>query len=639
MREMGERSMKRIERNKEGVPGWDGDAATYQEYAELAALWEQSVPYHKRYLCGPKLINELAGTARRFVLAQEPDWVSFQGGVPVLLDHLRKNLGLPQMSEMSDYMAKYFRYSKRKKNESMNEYISRKAELYTRAKYALSRVQQRYEPNHATSSNRSTTRFQDWSSGNGNRSQRGSVAPSEVGEMVAPREVPLQGEGDQLPHLDEWIVDQENDGGEPGSDPWAHYGNHSNWSWGNWQTHGWDWQDNQWHTWNSGNKVPIAASDGMWSSQGPELLPDFVQGWFLLQDSGLDTNERNMVMAALRNDFSSARVAQELRNQWNDEELRRHDQQHRGSAWVVHDDDGDEMDEADPPSDYAQLIQAGMTEDGLVAFEQAEDMAQEALVSIEKNRRTLKEAREKQHFVKMSRQFYRSSHRGNRPGQHPRRDDGPMKCLRCGGGHKSTQCPQRDKPQASHTDASESAPFVCYTDQISDESAYTTSAFITTHEAMRQGKAVLDGGATKTLASLTAMERIMELNAQKRGDHGVQQVFLDERPTFGFGNSSTDRCLSTAALNISAGGREGQLRVHTLDKGDGPLLFSIDALRKLGAIIDFEHDLAVFRSLDANRIIHLERSCTGHQLLPLTEDLFEKATETTQSVPSLATYL
>lgn len=58
--------MKRIERNKEGVPGWDGDAATYQEYAELAALWEQSVPYHKRYLCGPKLINELAGTARRF---------------------------------------------------------------------------------------------------------------------------------------------------------------------------------------------------------------------------------------------------------------------------------------------------------------------------------------------------------------------------------------------------------------------------------------------------------------------------------------------------------------------------------------------------------------------------------------------
>lgn len=71
------------------------------------------------------------------------------------------------------------------------------------------------------------------------------MAPSEVGEMVAPREAPPQGEGDQLPHLDEWIVDQENDGGEPGSDPWAHYGNHSNWSWGNWQTHGWDWQDNQ----------------------------------------------------------------------------------------------------------------------------------------------------------------------------------------------------------------------------------------------------------------------------------------------------------------------------------------------------------------------------------------------------------
>ena len=630
--------MKRIERNKEGVPAWDGDAATYQEYSELAALWEQSVPYHKRYLCGPKLINELTGTARRFVLAQEPDWVSFQGGVQVLLDHLRKNLGLPQMSEMSDYMAKYFRYSKRKKHESMNEYISRKSELYTRAKYALTRVQQRYEPNTASSSNRSTTRYQDWSSGNGNRSQRGSAAPSEAGDAPAPGEVPQPGVGLRLPLLSEWIEGQENDEVYPGTDPWANYGNHSNWTWGTWQARDWDWQDDHWHSRNQGSKAPAAASDGMWSSHGPELLPDFVQGWFLLQDSGLDTNERNMVMAALRNDFSSSRVAQELRNQWNDEELRRHDQHQRGTAWVVHEEDAEDDDD-DPPSDYAQLIQAGMNEEGLMAYEQAEDMAQEALVSIEKNRRTLKEAREKQHFVKMSRQFYRSSHRGPRPGAPGRKDDQPMKCLRCGGNHKTTQCPQRDRPQASHSDVSEAAPFVCYTDQISDESAYTTSAFITTHEAMRQGKAVLDGGATKTLASLTAMERIMELNAQKKGDHGVQQVFLEERPTFGFGNSSTDRCLSTAALNISAGGREGQLRVHTLDKGDGPLLFSIDALRKLGAIIDFENDLAVFRCLDANRIIHLERSCTGHQLLPLTEDLFEKATEAKTAVPSLATYL
>lgn len=126
---MGERSMKRIEKGKEGVPIWDGGANTFVEYAELAALWEQSIPYHKRYLCGPKLVNELTNTARRYVLAKDPAWVSFDGGVPVLLDHLRNSLGLPQMSEMSDYMAKYFRHSRRKRGETMNEYLTRKTEI------------------------------------------------------------------------------------------------------------------------------------------------------------------------------------------------------------------------------------------------------------------------------------------------------------------------------------------------------------------------------------------------------------------------------------------------------------------------------------------------------------------------------
>ena len=143
---MGDKNVKKIERSRDGVPCWDGDATTFTEYYELASLWEQSVPYHKRYLSAPKLINELTNTARRFVMAKEPDWVSYDGGVQVLLNHLRSSLGLPQMSEMSDYMAKYFRYSKRKRGETMNEYITRKTELYARARASLARAQERYEP-------------------------------------------------------------------------------------------------------------------------------------------------------------------------------------------------------------------------------------------------------------------------------------------------------------------------------------------------------------------------------------------------------------------------------------------------------------------------------------------------------------
>ena len=126
---MAERGVKvDWERNKEGTPSWDGDPVTFTEYSEMAGHWEQSVVHHKRYFCGPKLQAELTGTARRFVMSMKPGWCSHNGGVTTLLNHLRRHLGQPQLSEMSDYMARYFKNSKRRRNENMNDYITRKAE-------------------------------------------------------------------------------------------------------------------------------------------------------------------------------------------------------------------------------------------------------------------------------------------------------------------------------------------------------------------------------------------------------------------------------------------------------------------------------------------------------------------------------
>ena len=78
-------------------------------------------------------------------------------------------------------------------------------------------------------------------------------------------------------------------------------------------------------------------------------------------------------------------------------------------------------------------------------------------------------------------------------------------------------------------------------------------------------------------------------------------------PSFSFGNSSTNRCLSTAKLMVSANGSPGELRVHTLNHGQSPILLSVETLRKVGAVIDFSADLAVFRRLDPSRIIPLTR--------------------------------
>lgn len=118
----------------------------------------------------------------------------------------------------------------------------------------------------------------------------------------------------------------------------------SQWSWGShwdsWQDYGSDSWSYRWRN-SSSRTASYVSGDAAWVSQAPELLPEFVQGWFLLQDSGLDTNEKNMVIAALGGDYSLPRVAQELRNQWVDvdDDLRRRDQGGRSTGWMLHDDD------------------------------------------------------------------------------------------------------------------------------------------------------------------------------------------------------------------------------------------------------------------------------------------------------------
>ena len=38
---------------------------------------------------------------------------------------------------------------------------------------------------------------------------------------------------------------------------------------------------------------------------------------------------------------------------------------------------------------------------------------------------------------------------------------------------------------------------------------------------MTEGKAVIDGGATRNLGSVTALETLMNINAKEHGDDGV----------------------------------------------------------------------------------------------------------------------
>ena len=132
-------------RTKDGVPIWDGEAGTFNDFEEACLMYEQSVAKEKRYLCGPKIVAELTGAARRLVTGKGPTWISYNGGVQELLRHLRACLGKPQISELSEFLNKYFKHSRRRPQETINDYVTRKCEVYLRAQQALRRV----APHHA----------------------------------------------------------------------------------------------------------------------------------------------------------------------------------------------------------------------------------------------------------------------------------------------------------------------------------------------------------------------------------------------------------------------------------------------------------------------------------------------------------
>ncbi|OLP80412.1 hypothetical protein AK812_SmicGene39169 [Symbiodinium microadriaticum] len=113
-----------------------------------------------------------------------------------------------------------------------------------------------------------------------------------------------------------------------------------------------------------------------------------------------------------------------------------------------------------------------------------------------------------------------------------------------------------------------------------NEEAFTAGP--TTQQALQDGYCVFDGGATRTLGFVKALEMVFKCKLERYGDDRVHKVGLEEQ------------CLSTVHLSVNADGKNGKIVSNALDEGEGPVLFSFYAFRKL----------------------------TGHQLLDVTANLF-----------------
>ena len=314
------------------VPSWDGAADSFQSYCEAALLYEQTTKVQDRYLAGPRLVGELQGAARRLIVGQRPDWVSFNGGVEHLLQHLRKCLGKPQVPELTDLLAKYFKNSKRKPGELKGEYITRKCELYVRSQQAMSRMKPYHDRNEVRSGG-------EWPSNWTNRSRRSSFdsqAGSETGGTDGATASETQA---AAPTASETAFSEEASNRNGSWGEWQWQGHGSSWSWH--PQNSWNWQGYQdWYPWGGYNSRV--------SSPLPELVPEFVQAWLLLQDAGLEPQERNTVLVATQGEMTLQRVAQELRSQCADSDLKKRDTARKFHGYAG-EHQADSADEQSPP--------------------------------------------------------------------------------------------------------------------------------------------------------------------------------------------------------------------------------------------------------------------------------------------------
>lgn len=575
------------------VPSFDGTAERFPIYKEEALQYTFTLERHKRYLAGPRLVQGLSGVARTVVrkrLAVDPQWLAQPRGAYDLLDHLEANLGQPTLLSASQYIHKFFYQLRRKKGETMVQWTNRHSEALWEASRALKRV--------CKDQGISGTTEGSWSQTNRDRGWGRETYPDAYSTY------PSTSGGDEPFDEGGRLREDEDEEGE-----WPRR----------------EWTSSEWSAWHRGSwRSEEFAPPPSWEAEVPDFLPDHLTGFLLLQRSSLDYAERANVLAAIRGQFSVAAVERALKEQWHDDDLMKRDKMNFQANAAWEDGEDEEAFHTDVPSpDLSGDPEA------FDAYMADQEIVEEALEVIREKKRTLKEARWRQSQVRMGRKFYpvpkdrSSGHHGHPSSSMYRsRQDQQTKCLRCGGPHRTDNCPQPRKQQANITEEAEiafGAEQMALATQASEAGLAANMV-----DNIKAGKGVLDCGATATLGSVQALEAVMTQNLQKFGSDRID-IDPQTTPTFRFGNNGTQACVSTAHLKMNYGSKLGDLAVHVHEVPNQPVLISVRTLKKLGAVVDFGTNQVIYRKLCPMSVVGLEEADNGHLLMPLTSDLLDGA--------------
>ena len=154
----------------------------------------------------------------------------------------------------------------------------------------------------------------------------------------------------------------------------------------------------------------------------------------------------------------------------------------------------------------------------------------------------------------------------------------------------------------------------------SDE-MYSTAAEAFGCENLVRGRVLLGCGAADTVGSVEAIEAMIGKSQEAFGaGHDWVSVDTNDRSVYKFGEAKRKKALSKVRAKVQPGGHVAHLHVLAQETEGVPVLLSAKSLSALEAVINFETDHAIFRNLEPEAVVQLERSPTGH----LWMDLFEQ---------------
>ena len=624
--------MSELRYTKDGVPIFDGSPESFVGYQRAALVYAETVEWKKRSLVGPRLQAALEGSAKLAVEHMAPGWVSHEQGASQLLQYLKKQVRAPTLAEAGRTMSRFFYGVKRRRGEGMTAWIVRHDEALLEAKRTLAEAIHEYGPNHSRSSSTSPTRkSSSWQAYSRAGTPVTPFEPEAAADEVEENATSEIREDEYEPEAAEPMTNEDED------EHWTSWWQSTWWQSQDWDTWSWKASGDQgspacsWKARGSPSRASWDASEAA-SAQAEKFLPDFVIAWLLLQRSGLDATERSVITANLKNQFTTIRVKEALKLTWPDEELKKRDSTKHSAMFTAEEAallaEADEEDHTEPPSwDNAEEEHA---------YQALEDDAQEAFAALQEARRTLRDAREKQSQMRRNRSFFPPSKGyGKGSGKQRNYDRPPIRCFKCGGPHRRQDCPELNEKSTSEQvsfvfsateDASKNDGGAAESEWPGEAAlaAHVEVSMLALHDAIQQGKAVIDGGATSSLGSEEAMQAIADLNWRNKGSDGIE-ILSHETPSFRFGNNGQQSCMATALLQTPAGDKEAKMRIHLHDIPGQPVLLSVKSLRSLGAVIDFERDEAIFRRLDPSKVVRLETTDSGHQLYPLVENVLNQA--------------